>query len=71
MAKFANFVLGILAGSLVAGVIGTLLAPSSGNELRSQAKDYVRNVQDEVKQARSLRREEMEKQLTELRKPGM
>jgi|WetSurMetagenome_2_1015567.scaffolds.fasta_scaffold1369208_2 gas vesicle protein len=70
MAKFANFLLGVLAGALASGVIVTLLAPSSGNELRSQAKDYVKNVQDEVKRARSTRREEMEKQLNELRKQG-
>jgi gas vesicle protein len=70
MAKIVNFLLGVLSGALVSGVIVTLLTPSSGNELRGQVKDYMGNVQDEVKKARETRREELEKQLSQLRKPA-
>jgi gas vesicle protein len=69
MAKVINFFLGAVAGVVLAGVISTLLAPSSGIELQGQIKDYVQNVQDEVKKARDTRRQEMELQLETLRKP--
>jgi gas vesicle protein len=69
MAKVLNFLLGVMTGAVVGGVIGTLLAPSSGIDLRGQMKGYVESVQDEVKQARSSKREELEQQLSHLRKP--
>jgi gas vesicle protein len=69
MAKVINFFLGAVAGAVLAGVISTLLAPSSGIELQGQLKDYVQNVQDEVKKARDTRRQELELQLETLRKP--
>jgi gas vesicle protein len=68
MAKLVNFLLGFVTGVLVAGVIATLFAPSSGIELQDQIKGYVQNMQDEVKTAREMRRREMEEQLAKLRK---
>jgi gas vesicle protein len=70
MAKIANFLLGVLAGAVVAGVIVTLLTPASGDDLRKQVKGYVQNVDDEVKRARASKREALEKQLEQLRKPA-
>jgi gas vesicle protein len=68
MAKMVNFLLGFVTGALVAGVVVTLFAPSSGIELQDQIKGYVHNMQDEVKSAREMRRREMEEQLVKLRK---
>ncbi len=68
MAKLVNFLLGVVTGALVSGVVVTLFAPSSGIELQDQIKGYVHNVQDEVQSAREVRRREMEEQLAKLRK---
>ncbi len=68
MAKLVNFLLGVVTGALVSGVVVTLFAPSSGIELQDQIKGYVHNVQDEVHSAREVRRREMEEQLAKLRK---
>ena len=48
MAKLVNFLLGVVTGALVSGVVVTLFAPSSGIELQDQIKGYVHNMQDEV-----------------------
>ena len=68
MGKLIYFLLGVAAGAVVASVVVTLLAPSSGNELRGQVKEYVQNVQNEVQKARETRRQELEHQLENLRK---
>ncbi len=68
MLKLINLLLGVAAGAVVASVLVTLLAPTSGNELRGHVKDYVQNVQDEVQKARGTRRQELERQLENLRK---
>ena len=68
MAKLVNFLLGVVTGALVAGVVVTLFAPSSGIELQDQIKGYMHNMQDEVKSAREMRRHELEEQLAKLRK---
>ena len=68
MAKLVNFLLGVVTGALVSGVVATLFAPSSGIELQDQIKGYVQNMQDEVELARETRRREMEEQLANLRK---
>ncbi len=68
MGKLVNFLLGVVTGALVSGVVVTLFAPSSGIELQDQIKGYVHNMQDEVQSAREVRRREMEEQLTKLRK---
>ena len=68
MAKLVNFLLGVVTGALVAGVVVTLFAPSSGLELQDQIKGYMHNMQEEVQSAREMRRREMEEQLAKLRK---
>jgi gas vesicle protein len=69
MGKIVNFIVGAIAGALVASVVVTLLTPSSGKELQEKVKDYSQNVKDEVQKARDIRREELEKELARLRKP--
>ena len=68
MAKLVNFLLGVVTGALVSGVVVTMFAPSSGIELQDQIKEYVHNMQGEVDSAREMRRREMEEQLAKLRK---
>lgn len=67
--KISGFLLGLLSGALVGGVVGLMLAPYSGGELRGQIQERVQSVQDEMKQAAELRRAELEQQLAQLRAP--
>lgn len=67
MAKLVNFLLGVVTGALVSGVVVTLLAPSSGLELQDQIKEYIHNMQDEVQSARQMRRRAMIEELAKLR----
>jgi gas vesicle protein len=69
MRRTFSFLDGAFIGGLIGAVIGLLLAPGSGDEVRKQMKDRVEQVQLEVKNAAAARRAEMEKQLETLRAP--
>ena len=69
MNKFINFVAGATLGALVGATTALLLAPISGEELQTQIKDQVEQIQLEVKTAASDRRAELEDQLSTLREP--
>jgi gas vesicle protein len=58
VSKFVSFVTGAMLGMLVGGLLGLLLTPFSGEELRQQAS-----------QAANSRREELQHRLAELRTP--
>ncbi len=67
MQKVLNFVLGFVLGGLVGGSIALLMTPMSGNELRTEVKDYTRQVRQDVEQAATARRMELERELANLR----
>ncbi len=69
MNKIINFVAGATLGALVGATAAILLAPMSGEELQTQIKDQVEQIQLEVKTAASDRRAELEDQLSTLREP--
>lgn len=69
MSRLTNFLFGAILGSLVGSTIVLLLTPSSGEELRSQMRGYITNVQDEVQKAAQSKRVELETQLAALRSP--
>jgi gas vesicle protein len=64
-----SFLYGSLIGGLVGAAIATLLAPTSGNELREQLQMRAERFQIEVKNAAATRRAELEQQLDYLRMP--
>ncbi len=67
MAKAANLLLGAILGGLVGSALALLLTPMSGNALRTEIQDYVRQVQAEVQSAANARRVELERELADLR----
>ena len=68
MRKLFSFLLGFLLGALVGAAIVTLLAPTSGDEVRRQIQIRVDQVVEEGKRAAAERKEELETQLAELKK---
>jgi gas vesicle protein len=69
MRNVIGFMVGIIFGSLVGASLALLLTPLSGNEMRGQIQERTKNLTDEIKLAAQTRREELEKQLEELRAP--
>jgi gas vesicle protein len=63
------FVFGAVLGGVLGGVTALLLAPYSGDELRSVIQQSIENIQIEVKEAAQEKRAELEDQLQELINP--
>jgi gas vesicle protein len=69
MNRVGNFILGAMLGGLVGAVTALLLAPSSGEQLRTDVATRAEHIRLEVAQAAVQRRAELERQLAELRSP--
>ncbi len=67
MQKALNLVLGFVLGGLFGSAITLLLTPMSGDELRTEMKEYTRQVKSDVEQAATARRAELELELAQLR----
>jgi gas vesicle protein len=69
MRKFLSFFVGTIMGALVGATVALLLAPSSGDTLRTQIQDRFAALQEELAQAATERRVELENYLATLREP--
>lgn len=67
MRKFLSFLGGTLMGALVGATVALLLTPSSGETLRAQIRDRFAALQDELAQAATDRKIELEDYLNNLR----
>ena len=63
MRKAMAFVFGAVLGGVLGGVTALLLAPYSGEEMRSVIQKNVENIQIEIKEAAQQRRSELEEPL--------
>ena len=70
MRRVISFFAGAAAGSLVGATFALLLAPTSGDDLRSQLQARVDRVRQEMQDAANARRAELEQRLSELRAPA-
>jgi gas vesicle protein len=70
MRKFGYFLLGAFVGGIVGSTFALLFAPFSGEGLRSQIKEVTLKTVDDVRSAASQKRIQLEKQLSDLRKPA-
>ncbi len=68
MKKFFSFLSGFLTGAVVAGILGLLLAPESGESLQGSIKEIVLKTKTEIDEAAAKKREELEAELAKLRK---
>jgi gas vesicle protein len=68
MQKFANFVLGLIFGALVGAAVALLLAPTSGDTLRTQIQAKVEGTASEVKLAMEEERARLQTELEALKR---
>ena len=69
MKRMFGFLIGVVVGSLVGSTIALLMAPESGEQLRTQIRARGENFFDDVRQAADERRIELRQKLDELRAP--
>ncbi len=69
MKKAMAFVFGAVLGGVIGGITAMLLAPYSGEELRSVIQKEVENIQIEIKEAALNKRAELEGQLEDMIHP--
>lgn len=64
--KLLLFALGMAVGAIAGAVISSLLAPASGEEMRSGVRKRVREIVEESARAVEERRVQLEAELAEL-----
>jgi len=69
MRRMFGFLIGITVGGLVGSTIALLLAPESGEELRSELRERGQNFFADVRHAADERRIELRQRLETMRAP--
>lgn len=69
MRRMFGFMIGIAVGSLVGSTIALLMAPESGDHLRSQLRERGQSFFNDVRHAADERRIELRQRLDEMRAP--
>ncbi len=67
MRRFTSFLTGVMFGALMGAVTALLLAPTSGEELRSRARERIDELSDDVREAYNARVAQLEAELDKLR----
>ena len=67
MRRFMDFLAGAFCGALVGAVTALLLAPASGEELRSRVQERAEEFRGEIREAYETRMAQLEGELGALR----
>ena len=67
--RIMSFLAGTLAGAVVGATAALLLAPASGEELRTEARERYETIIDDARQAAAEKQSQLEAQLEALRRP--
>ncbi len=67
MRKIGYFLFGSLLGGIIGAGIALLFTPTSGAEVRGNIRSYTLHTVDEVKNAAFQKRDELQKQLEQMR----
>jgi len=69
MNRILSFMMGAILGGFIGATVGILLAPASGEEMRSSISSRMDKIRADVSEAAAQRRAELESQLAALRAP--
>ena len=69
MSKTTGFLAGMMSGAIVGSVAALLLAPMSGRELQSRAREQMDSLVEDAKSAAETKRVQLEAQLASLKAP--
>ncbi|NOH00894.1 MAG: hypothetical protein HND47_02405 [Chloroflexi bacterium] len=69
MRRMFGFLMGIFVGGLVGAVVALLLAPESGETLRTQLRERGQNFLNDIRHSADARRIELRRRLDTLRAP--
>lgn len=69
MRQVTSFLKGALIGAVLGAAAGLLIAPASGEELKSRAVKQIRGFRSELEHAYESRRAQLEAELARLRNP--
>jgi gas vesicle protein len=63
MKTINNFISGTILGFIIGGFVGLLLAPNSGSQTRAELSQKITDTSQQVQQAMSQRRKELEEEI--------
>lgn len=69
MQRTFSFLVGAFTGALVGATLMVLLTPASGETIRSDLRNRIDALRDQMQDAAAARRSELESQLDSLRTP--
>ena len=69
MSRMTSFLAGVMSGAVVGSVAALLLAPISGRELQSRARERFDTLVEDARSAAETKRVQLEAQLEALKAP--
>jgi gas vesicle protein len=68
MRNLGNFLIGLLTGAVIGGLLALLLAPSSGDDTRARLQESYSHIRNEVKEAAATKAKDLKAELARLQK---
>lgn len=68
MRSFGRFLVGLVTGAVIGGILALLFAPTSGDETRAKLAESYTHIRNEVKEAATNKAEVLKSELARLQK---